>query len=85
MQGFNKLSYFKTYPTEVNYMLVKILLDDITARDIQERLLKQGILIRDCSSFVGLGDNFFRIAVRKRVENVFLLDSMSKMLTNMQL
>ena len=85
MQGFNKLSYFKTYPTEVNYMLVKILLDGITARDIQERLLKQGIFIRDCSSFVGLGDNFFRIAVRKRIENIFLLDSINKMLNNMQL
>lgn len=85
IQWFNNLSCFKTYPTKVNYMLVKILLDGITARDIQERLLKQGILIRDCSSFVGLGHNFFRIAVRKRLENIFLLDSMSKMLANMQL
>ena len=85
MQGFNNLSYFKTYPTEVNYILVKILLDGITTRGIQERLLKQGILIRDCSSFIGLGDNFFRVAVRKRVENIFLLDSMNKMLTSMQL
>ena len=66
-------------------MLVKILPDGITTRDMQERLLKQGIFIRDCSLFVGLGDNFFRIAVRKRVENIFLLDSINKMLNNMQL
>ena len=38
-----------------------------------------------CGEGAGLGDNFLRIAVRKRIENVFLLDSMNKMLTSMQL
>lgn len=36
---------------------------------LYERLLKQGILIRDCANFKGLGNGYYRIAVRNRQEN----------------
>lgn len=36
---------------------------------LKERLLSEGILIRDCSSFKGLGPGYYRIAVRPRREN----------------
>lgn len=40
---------------------------------LYEALLKRGILIRDCGNFRGLKKGFYRIAVKSRQENEFLL------------
>lgn len=47
--------------------------------DLYERLLDVGILIRDCRSFRGIGDGWYRIAVRPHEENVCLLRELEKM------
>ena len=41
-------------------------------KSLYEKLLKRGILIRDCSNFRGLGKGFYRIAVKSRKENEML-------------
>ena len=33
------------------------------------RLLREGILIRDCSDYRGLGKGFYRIAIKEHEEN----------------
>ena len=43
---------------------------------LYEKLLSQGILIRDCSDFEGLGKGYFRIAVKNRRQNEWLLQSL---------
>lgn len=43
-----------------------------------ERLLKRGILIRDCSNFRGLKKGYYRIAVKTREENERLLKEMEE-------
>jgi histidinol-phosphate aminotransferase len=40
-----------------------------SAAQLRERMLKQGILVRDCSSFQGLDGFYVRVAVRTREEN----------------
>jgi histidinol-phosphate/aromatic aminotransferase/cobyric acid decarboxylase-like protein len=40
---------------------------------LREQLLEHDIAIRDCSNFVGLGDKYFRVAVRTREENTRLV------------
>ncbi|HLA51361.1 MAG TPA: threonine-phosphate decarboxylase CobD [Thermodesulfobacteriota bacterium] len=82
MEGLKAVPYVKTYPTKVNYMLVKILFNGIIAADIQKQLLKNGILIRDCGDFIGLGSSFFRLAVREKEENRFLIDCINRMFIN---
>lgn len=67
----------KVYPSAVNYLLIEIRRGP-TAGELGELLLRQRILIRDCSSFRGLSERFFRIAVRTQVENQRLLDSLGK-------
>ncbi len=84
MEGLKAVPYVKTYPTKVNYMLVKILFNDIITADIQKQLLKNGILIRDCGDFIGLGSSFFRLAVREKEENRLLIDCISKMFVNLK-
>lgn len=43
---------------------------------LYEFLLKEGILIRDCSDYPGIASATYRIAVRTHKENVLLLESM---------
>ena len=47
-----------------------------SASDVFRFLEQKGIIIRECSDFRGLTDNYFRIAVRKRNENRVLLKSL---------
>ena len=42
-------------------------------RDLKERMLEQGILIRSCADFRNLGEGYFRIGIRTREENEELL------------
>ena len=44
-----------------------------TTQPIYDRLLAKGILIRNCENFRGLGEGYYRIAVKKQEENEVLL------------
>lgn len=44
--------------------------------NLDDRLRKQGILIRDCSDYEGLGRGWYRVSIRTREDNLFLLDAM---------
>jgi threonine-phosphate decarboxylase len=67
----------KPYPSAANYLLVEIT-GSPDAPELARRLLADRILIRDCSSFVGLGTRFFRVAVRTEAEHARLLDSLGQ-------
>jgi threonine-phosphate decarboxylase len=45
-------------------------------------MLRQGVLIRDCSSFAGLDEFYVRVAVKTRSENERLLDAFRKLWNN---
>lgn len=64
--GLKKLG-FKVYKSDADFILFysKLPLYDI--------LLNKGILIRDCSNYVGLSQGYFRVAVKTYDENVRLL------------
>lgn len=79
---FEQLSQFpqlKLYPANANYLLVEIR-EGITSRELKERLLPQRILIRDCASFMGLSNRFFRVAVRSGEDNKRLVECLGKLL-----
>lgn len=44
------------------------------------RLLREGILIRDCSNYTGLGPGYFRVAVRLHEDNVKLISALRRLL-----
>ena len=77
LAGINGL---KVFPTDANFVLINIRSAGVTAAQLKEKLLKHGILIRDCSSFRGLDKYFIRIAIRTRKENAKLLKVMQTVL-----
>jgi len=64
----------KVIPGEANYLLFK------GPDDLEDRMREEGILIRNCSNYPGLGDGWFRTAVRTREDNEILLEKMKKVL-----
>ncbi|MEM3880658.1 MAG: threonine-phosphate decarboxylase, partial [Candidatus Bathyarchaeia archaeon] len=52
----------------------------ITSTALKEQMAKEGILIRDCSTFVGLGDSYFRVTVRSAEENLKLINALKSIL-----
>lgn len=73
---FNELSKFlKVEKTHANFFLID-LEGKIKSSKLKEALLKKGILIRDCSTFTGLDDNFIRVCIRKHGENVRLIEEL---------
>ncbi len=60
----------KVFDSDTNFILLK------SGNDLYNELLKKEILIRDCSDFRGLGKGFYRIAVRRKVENDILLNAL---------
>lgn len=67
------------YPSSANFLLVSIN-GGLTSAELQGRLLKQRILIRDCARFAGLSSRFFRVAVRTEEENQRLVATLREAL-----
>ena len=66
----------RVFPSEVNYILFRAPGVD----DLKERLLAHGVLIRSCANYVGLGSDYYRVAVRPHRENEGLIGAMKEVL-----
>jgi len=74
---FRKLSdvdNIEVFQSYANFFLIKV---NLPAAEAKEKLLRKGILVRDCSSF-GL-ENHIRICIRKRKENLRLLEALEEL------
>ncbi|OVE73757.1 cobyric acid synthase CobQ [bacterium B17] len=67
IQNIEGLSGWKCIPSRSNYIAAR-LPDGSSAKVLQQHLLQQGILIRSCANFDGLGEQYIRLAVRPRAE-----------------
>ncbi len=79
-EGLSKILGFKIYPPDANFFFINIRKTGLTAAQITQKMLEEGILIRDCTSFRGLDQYFIRIAVKQHSENVRLLAALSKII-----
>jgi threonine-phosphate decarboxylase len=78
----NKINSFKIFPADANFFFINIKESGLTAAELTSKLLNQGILIRDCTSFIGVDQYFIRIAVKTRVENKRLIDALNRIVKN---
>ena len=73
MNSLSKLQWLTCFQSSTNFILIKT---KINSKVLQKKLLKKNILIRDCSTFCGLNENFIRIAVKNRNQNKLLLKAL---------
>ncbi len=80
--ALSSINRLKPYASIANFLMVKIRSKRLNAPELKAMLFKRGILIRDLSAFTGLGKKFFRIAVRKRMENAVLVSALRETLAD---
>ncbi len=68
------------FPSETNFLLVKIQNPKFTSTGLRDAMAKEGMLMRDCSTFVGLDDKYFRVTVRSDADNSKLVDGLRKVM-----
>jgi threonine-phosphate decarboxylase len=76
--AISRLKGFKPYPSVANFLLIEIENSRFTSTRLKERLLRKGILIRDCANFRGLNERFVRMAVRTHKENISLIKALEE-------
>jgi len=79
IRGLTELG-FRVFDSAANFLLLKIERRNLTSAVLKEQMLKNGVLVRDCSDFDGLGGQFIRVGVRRHDENERLLEAMEKTL-----
>ena len=60
---------YKIYPAYANFILLRILKNGLTSYDVFEACIRQGMMIRDCSSFQCLDGEFVRFCIMMPEDN----------------
>jgi L-threonine-O-3-phosphate decarboxylase len=76
----SRIDGFSVFPADTNFILIDVRKTGVRASQLREKMIRQGLLVRDCSSFMGLDAFYVRVAVRTRRENERLLDAFRKVL-----
>lgn len=66
---FQASERFRPYKPTANFMLLRIMDDDLTSQDLFDRAIREGMMIRDCSTFPFLNDKFIRFCFMKPEDN----------------
>ena len=74
-KNISNIDGFSCNESKTNFILIKT---KIKSKILQKKLLKKNILIRDCSTFRGLDENYIRIAVKNRNENRLLVEQLKR-------
>jgi threonine-phosphate decarboxylase len=77
-RGVAKLGWLHPYPSNANFLLVRIRKPHLSSASLKRKLETANILIRDTQDFRGLGAKYVRLAVRRRGENRRLLIELAR-------
>ncbi|MCW4024336.1 MAG: aminotransferase class I/II-fold pyridoxal phosphate-dependent enzyme [Candidatus Bathyarchaeota archaeon] len=77
-KNLSQIEGLQVFPSVTDFLLVKILNRKLTSTMLKEQMAKQGMLIRDCCTFVGLDDSYVRVTVRSAEDNQKLTEAFKK-------
>lgn len=64
----------KVFPPTANFVLIKILKEDVTSADLFDAAIRKGFMIRDCSTFPFLDQKFIRFCFMMPEQNTKLVE-----------
>lgn len=83
-EKLSEISGIKPYKTEVNFICVKIkdklIFKGLNVKKLREKIMEEGILIRDASNFRFLDERFFRLAIKDRKSDDRVIEVLRKVL-----
>ena len=79
LQALAEIPTYKTYPAYANFILLKIQKPVLTSYDVFDACIRQGLMIRDCSSFECLDGEYIRFCIMNPEDNTRLLNILSSL------
>lgn len=83
-ENLNKIEGLRAYKTEVNFILLKIednlLGKGLDVKNLRKEMLEKGILIRDASNFIYLDKHYFRLAIKDKLNNEKVIETLTSIL-----
>ena len=73
LKALENIPTYKTYPAYANFLLLKIQKPGLTSQDVFDACIRQGLMIRDCSSFECLDGEYIRFCIMHPEDNTRLL------------
>lgn len=70
----------KVYRPFANFILMRILKEDVTSDQLFDHCIRQCMMIRDCSTFPFLDDKYVRFCMMKPDQNDRLLEAFKELL-----
>lgn len=87
-ENLNKIEGLRAYKTEVNFILLKIednlLEKGLDVKNLRKKMLEKGILIRDASNFIYLNKHYFRLAIKDKLNNEKVIETLTSILKNIK-
>ena len=74
-ENLSNFSSLKPHPSNTNFQLVK---SEVPILNLIENLKKRRILLRDCRSFINLDENWFRISLQKKKDNIQIINTLKE-------
>lgn len=82
-EGLMDIAGLKVYDSAANFFTLRLTsrARGMTAPCLRDLLLRKGLLIRDLSNIRGLGEDFFRVALKNHDDNMLLLKELKAILS----
>lgn len=80
-ESLSHMSGIRFYPPAANFVLVHILKEGLTADELFDKAIRQGLMIRNCSTFPFLDHTYFRFCFMNPKDNDRLLQCISEFLS----
>lgn len=71
-----KFSFLKVFKSDADFHLCQLIKGQVS--DLKEDLEKMGIFIRTCEDFRGLDESYFRIAIKTKENNDYLINCLNQ-------
>jgi threonine-phosphate decarboxylase len=78
VRELKKIPGLQPLESDANFIMVNVAGTSLSSTDFAHEMERHGFLVRDCRSFSLAGDEFIRIAVRTKTENVRLLEAIKR-------
>lgn len=77
-EELSKSEFLKVYSSNASYIFFKVL----KKVDLRKLLLEKSILIRTCSNYIGLDEDYYRVAVKSHKDNIKLIKAIKEVFVN---
>ena len=77
----SKIDGLYVFPSKSNFMLIRVEDTGFTASELALKLMKKGIIVRDCTSFKGLDEYWIRISICTLEEDKKFIEILKEVLS----